>query len=118
MAKRISNLSHFAQSVVSETCDAGGNARGRSWGCDGEKITPCVVRVQAWERGQKQQSLQTLSTSGLLATYIQNLTAGEIGLLERATGQVHRGHETYEFVAELLRLAPQDQRAITRVLQE
>jgi hypothetical protein len=55
--------------------------------------------------------------SGLLPTYIKGLGGRERRLLETVAPHMHVGHESYEFVAELLRLAPQDPAAITKILQ-
>jgi len=53
----------------------------------------------------------------LLATYITTIGIRERWLLEAVAPHVHVGHETYEFVAELLRLGSQDPPTITKTLQ-
>lgn len=74
----------------------------------------CII---AWALNQPQVPTRLLSMSGLLATHILTVGDRERRLLHSVAPHVHVGHETYEFVAELLRLAPQDPAAITRLLQ-
>jgi hypothetical protein len=82
-----------------------------------ERIVAFWERAQTWERLQPQQPSRSVTTSALLAAYITTLTDREQRLLETAAPTVHTGHESYEFISELLRLAPQDPAGITRVLQ-
>jgi hypothetical protein len=74
-------------------------------------------RSLAWAQRQPQVPARLLSMSGLLATHIRTLGVRERRFLETVAPHVHVGHETYEFLAELLRLAPQDPPAITKILQ-
>jgi hypothetical protein len=53
----------------------------------------------------------------LLATHITRIEQRERNLLKAVAPHVHVGHETYEFVAELLRLAQQEPTTIAEVLQ-
>lgn len=69
-----------------------------------------------WAQRQAQVPSRLLSTSSLLATYITKVGPDECRLLEAVAPHVHVGHEAYEFIAELLRLAPQDAEAITKVV--
>jgi len=52
-----------------------------------------------------------------MATYIAEIGERERQLLRSVAPLVHVGHETYEFVADLLRLAPLEPATITDVLQ-
>jgi hypothetical protein len=53
----------------------------------------------------------------LLAAHITTIGARERRLLQAVAPHVHVGHEGYEFIAELLRLAPHDPAAVIEVLQ-
>jgi hypothetical protein len=53
----------------------------------------------------------------LLATHITTLGSEERRLLQAVAPHVHLGHEAYEFIAELIRLAPEDPAAIAGFLQ-
>jgi hypothetical protein len=82
-----------------------------------ERILAFWDRSVTWAQQQPQIPARLLSTLSLLATHIITIGARERRLLEKVAPHVHVGHETYEFVAELLRLAPQDPAAITKTLQ-
>ena len=74
-------------------------------------------RTFEWAQHQTQAPARFLSTLSLLATHIRMLGSNERRLLEAVAPHAHAGHEAYEFIAELLKLAAQDPAAITAVLQ-
>ncbi len=82
-----------------------------------ERILAFWDRSLAWVQQQPQVPARLLSMLGLLATHITTIGDRERHLLESVAPHVHVGHETYEFVAELLRLAPQDPPVVTKMLQ-
>jgi hypothetical protein len=82
-----------------------------------ERILAFWERSLAWAQHQPQAPARLLSISSLLATHIVTIGVREQHLLEAVAPHVHVGHESYEFVAELLRLAPQDPEVITKTLQ-
>lgn len=82
-----------------------------------ERILTFWVRTLEWAHHQSQIPSRLLSTLSLLTTHITTIGSRERHLLDSAAPNVHVGHESYEFVAELLRLAPQDPGAITEVLR-
>jgi hypothetical protein len=69
-----------------------------------------------WAARQPEPPAPLLSTLGLLATHIMTIGARERHLLEAVAPHIV-GYESHEFVSELLRLAPQDPVAITKVLK-
>jgi hypothetical protein len=82
-----------------------------------ERILTFWGRTLEWTQHQTQVPARLLSTLSLLATYITTLGPDEQRLLEAVAPHVHVGHEAYEFVAELLRLASKGPAAIAKVLQ-
>lgn len=82
-----------------------------------ERILAFWDRGLAWAQHQPQVPACLLSMLGLLATHIRTIGVRERHLLEAVAPHVDVGHESYEFVAELLRLAPQDPAAITKTLK-
>ena len=82
-----------------------------------ERVLTFWGRTLEWVQHQKQVPARLLSTTSLLATYITALGPDEQRLLEAVAPHVGVGHEAYEFIAELLRLASNDAAAITRVLR-
>lgn len=81
-----------------------------------ERILAFWDRGIAWSQHQPEAPARLLSSLSLLATHVATIAPREQRLLETAAPSVHVGHESYEFVGELLRLAPQDPAGITRVL--
>jgi hypothetical protein len=82
-----------------------------------DRILAFWGRMLEWTQQQKQVPTRLLSTLSLLATYITALRPEERRLLEAVAPHVHVGHEAYEFIAELLRLASKDAAAIANLLQ-
>jgi len=82
-----------------------------------ERMLAFWQRTLEWSGHQTPVPSQLLSASSLLATHITTLGGKERHLLESVAPHVHTGHETYEFVAELLRLAPEDPATITKILR-
>ena len=82
-----------------------------------ERVLAFWDRSVTWAQQQTQVSARFLSMLSLLATYISTIDTRERRLLEAVAPHVHVGHETYEFIAELLRLAPQDPSTITKTLR-
>jgi hypothetical protein len=82
-----------------------------------ERILTFWERSLTWAQHQPHVSGSQLSMLSLLATHITTLGLRERHLLDTVAPNVHVGHESYEFIAELLRLAPEDPAAITKVLQ-
>jgi hypothetical protein len=82
-----------------------------------ERILSFWERILDWSEHHQDVSARTLSTSSLLATHITTIEQRERNLLKAVAPHVHVGHETYEFVAELLRLAQQEPTTIAEVLQ-
>jgi len=82
-----------------------------------ERILAFWDRSVTWAQQQPQVQARFLSMLSLLATYITTIGIRERWLLEAVAPHVHVGHETYEFVAELLRLGSQDPPTITKTLQ-
>jgi hypothetical protein len=82
-----------------------------------ERILSLWERILDWSEHHQEVSARTLSASSLLATHIKGIGPRERKLLKTVAPHVHVGHETYEFVAELLRLAPQEPTTIAEVLQ-
>jgi hypothetical protein len=82
-----------------------------------ERILAFWERAIEWTKRQTHFPVRLLSTLSLLAAYINTLGPNELRLLEAVAPHIPDGHEAYEFVAELLRIAPKDPAAITRVLQ-
>lgn len=95
------------------------------WTLRSDKLTPeqrermiaFWDRSVTWAQQQQQVPARFLSMLSLLATYITTIGTMERRLLEAVAPHVHVGHETYEFVAELLRLAPQDPSTVTKTLR-
>jgi hypothetical protein len=81
-----------------------------------DRILAFWGRSLEWAQRQGQVPSRLLSTLSLLATYITKVGPDECRLLEAVAPHVHVGHEAYAFIAELLRLAPQDPEAITKVV--
>jgi hypothetical protein len=73
----------------------------------------CVV----WAQHQKEVPASLLSSLSLLATHVTTIGPREQTLLRTVAPHVHKGHGTYEFVAELLRLAPQDPPTVTETFR-
>jgi hypothetical protein len=82
-----------------------------------ERILSFWERTLHWSEHHQDVSARTLSTSSLLATHIAKIEQRERNLLKAVAPHVHVGHETYEFVAELLRLAQLEPATIAEVLQ-
>lgn len=82
-----------------------------------ERVLAFWDRSLSWAQRQPEVPARLLSMLSLLAAHITTLGAREQRLLETVAPHVHVGHETYEFVAELLRLAQQNPVAVTKVLQ-
>jgi hypothetical protein len=82
-----------------------------------ERILAFWGRTLEWTQRQTQVPTRLLSSLGLLATHITTLGPGEQRLLEAVAPHVHVSHEAYEFIAELLRLAPEDPKAVTNILR-
>ena len=82
-----------------------------------ERILNFWDRSLAWAQHQTQVPTRLLSMLSLLATHITTTGLRERHLLEAVAPYAHVGYQIYEFVAELLRLAPQDPAAITKVLE-
>jgi len=82
-----------------------------------ERILSFWDRSLAWLQNQPKVPARLLSLLSLLAAHITTIGARERHLLEAVAPHVHVGHESYEFIAELLRLAPQDPAAVTEVFQ-
>jgi hypothetical protein len=82
-----------------------------------ERILAFWDRSLAWTQQQPQLPARLISTLSLLAPHIMTLGIRELRLLGAVAPHVHVGHESYQFVAELVRLAPQDPLAITKTLQ-
>lgn len=61
--------------------------------------------------------MRLVSLSSLLAAHISTLGNQEQTLLEAVAQHVHVGHETYEFVEQLLRLAPQNPAVTAKILE-
>jgi hypothetical protein len=83
----------------------------------GERIFRFWGRILDWAQHQAQVPARLLSRLSLLATYVTTVGPDEQRMLEAVAPYVHVGHEAYEFIAELHRLAPQDPEAITKILQ-
>ncbi|MFZ3212854.1 MAG: hypothetical protein WA188_15230 [Terriglobales bacterium] len=82
-----------------------------------ERVLAFWEQSLSWAQRQPQPPAHLLSMLSLLAAHITTLGAREQRLLETVAPHVHVGHETYEFVAELLRLAQQNPLAVTKVLR-
>jgi hypothetical protein len=82
-----------------------------------ERILAFGDRSVTWAQQQPQVPSRFLSTLSLLATYISTIGTRERRLLEAVAPHVHFGYETYELIAELSRLAPQDPSTIIETLQ-
>jgi hypothetical protein len=78
-----------------------------------EYILAFWERCLDWTQLQQQVPVPLMSTLSLLATHITTIGLRERRLLREVAPYVHVGHGTYEFVAELLRLAPQDPTTIS-----
>lgn len=82
-----------------------------------DRILTFWERSLEWTQHRPQVPAPQPSMLGLLATHITTIGPRERHLLEAVAPRVHVEHESYEFIAELLRLAPQDPAAIMGVLQ-
>jgi len=82
-----------------------------------QRILAFWSRTLEWTRHQTQVPALLLSSLSLLATHITTLGSEERRLLQAVAPHVHLGHEAYEFIAELIRLAPEDPAAIAGFLQ-
>ncbi len=82
-----------------------------------ERVLAFWEHSVTWAQQQQPVPERLLSLLSMLATHITTLGAREQHMLETVAPYVHVGHETYEFIAQLLRLAPQDPAKITKVLQ-
>lgn len=82
-----------------------------------QRILAFWERELDWSSKQPHVSAQSLSSSSLLAVYITELGTRERWLLEEVAPHLHADYEGYEFIAQLLRLAPQDPEAVSEVLE-
>jgi hypothetical protein len=82
-----------------------------------ERILLFWERCLQWAHTQDQKPVLLLSRLSLLASHITTLEVREQNLLRSVAPYTHEGHEAYEFVAELLRLAPQGPKVISEILQ-
>lgn len=82
-----------------------------------ERILAFWDRSIRWSQQQTQLPTLLISKMSLLAAHIKTLGDREQNLLELVAPYVHIGHSSDEFVAELLRLAPQNPEAITRTVK-
>lgn len=82
-----------------------------------ERILAFWERSLEWAKRQEPLPTRLMSAFGLLATHMTDIGRREQHLLESVAPHVHIGHETYEFVAELLRLAPKDPATVAKVLK-
>jgi hypothetical protein len=82
-----------------------------------ERILLFWERCLQWAHAQDQKPVLLLSRLSLLASHIMTLEAREQNLLRSVVPYTNEGHEAYEFIAELLRLAPQAPKAISEILQ-
>lgn len=82
-----------------------------------ERILRFAGRTLEWAQQQKEAPARLFATLSQLTSYIITLGRDERRLLEAVAPHLRDGYEAYEFIAELLRLAPQDPAAIATVLQ-
>lgn len=82
-----------------------------------ERILTFAGRTLERAQHQKEAPPRLLAALSQLTTYITTLGLDERRLLEAVAPHLRDGHEAYEFIAELHRLASQDPAAITTVLQ-
>lgn len=83
-----------------------------------ERIVAFWEKAVAWVNEQSQVPEQLLSQLGLLAIHVTNIGDREAALLEAVAPYVGTGHNHFEFVEQLLRLAPENHAKITVVLEK
>lgn len=96
------------------------------WTVRGERLTPDqrerIVgfweRAVAWASEQPQVPEQTLSRLSVLAVHLTTIGSREATILEAVAPYVGTGHNQFEFVEELLRLAPENHVQVTAVLEK
>ncbi len=80
-----------------------------------ERIIAFWERAVEWATRQSQPPEHTLSQLSLLAAHVSNVGQRELALLEAVAPYVGEGHNHYEFVDELLRLAPDNHKGVLAV---
>jgi hypothetical protein len=80
-----------------------------------ERIIAFWERAIEWSNRQSQRPEQTLSQLSLLAAHLSSVGEREVALLEGVAPYVAEGFNHYEFVDELLRLAPNNNEAVLAV---
>jgi len=83
-----------------------------------ERIVAFWERAVAWANKQPQVSERLLAQLGLLATHLTTVGDREAALLQAVAPHIGTGHNQFEFIQELLRLAPENDAKITVVLDK
>jgi hypothetical protein len=83
-----------------------------------ERIVAFWERAVRWTNEQPKTPEQTLSQLGTLAVHLTTIGERELVLLEAVAPYVGMGHNHYEFVKELVRLAPENHAKIVVVLEK
>lgn len=83
-----------------------------------QRILAFWERCVTWTKRQREAPARLLSFLSLLAVYVTTVEKREQELLKTVAPYVHIGHEAYEFIAELLRLAPTNPAEVTAVLEK
>jgi hypothetical protein len=82
-----------------------------------ERILAFWERCLEWVKLHPDERGLLLSRLSLLATYMTELGAREERLLQAVSPYVHTDHGTYEFVSDLLRLAPKNPRVVAQIFE-
>lgn len=83
-----------------------------------ERIIAFWERSIEWSNRQSQRPEQTLSQLSLLAAHVSKVGEREVALLEAVAPYVAEGYNHYEFVDELLRLAPTNHEQVLAVTKK
>ena len=83
-----------------------------------ERIIAFWERSIEWSNRQSQRPEQTLSQLSLLAAHVSKVREREVALLEAVAPYVAEGYNHYEFVDELLRLAPTNHEQVLAVTKK
>jgi hypothetical protein len=83
-----------------------------------ERIVAFWEKAIAWVNEQPQVPERLLAQLGLLATHVMKIGDREAALLQAVAPYVGTGHNHFEFVEQLLRLAPENHAKVTVILEK